>query len=229
MNWIKMRSEIGEVLVKRDQILGPYYKATYAIADKKSKIGSLEATIRIHRERKEYAGLNIWLINAYSPAVSYDEKERWLRELKTQQEQKLKSQVQTLPSPVQPIPVETPVQLPALPPGPTEPAVPPVSTASSSSAPAPLPTVALSSTPAPIPSRFTPEPTNTSLSRSEWDTRLLSVSQRYEELWNALSQSTREAIQDDENEFQNHIKNYPPDQKIPTLMSRMRYFRTLIH
>jgi len=106
----KMRSEIGEVLVKRDQILGPYYKATYAIADKKSKIESLEATIRIHRERKEYAGLSIWLINGYSPAVSYDEKERWLRELKTQQEQNLKSPVQTLPSPVQPIPVETPVQ-----------------------------------------------------------------------------------------------------------------------
>ena len=106
----KMRSEIGEVLAKRDQILGPYYQATHAIADKKSKIGSLEATIRIHRERKEYAGLNIWLINGYSPAVSYDEKERWLRELKTQQEQNLKSPVQTLPSPVQPIPVETPVQ-----------------------------------------------------------------------------------------------------------------------
>jgi hypothetical protein len=90
-----IRADMGEEDKRAQDAVG----ATHAIADKKSKIGSLEATIRIHRERKEYAGLNIWLINAYSPAVSYDEKERWLRELKTQQEQNLKPQVQTSPSP----------------------------------------------------------------------------------------------------------------------------------
>jgi hypothetical protein len=106
----KMRSEISEVLAKRDKILGPYNRAMNAIGEKKSKIESLEATIRIHRERKEYAGLSIWLINGYSPSVSYEEKERWLRELKMQQEQNVKAQVQPLPSPLQPMPVAAPVQ-----------------------------------------------------------------------------------------------------------------------
>jgi predicted nucleic acid-binding Zn-ribbon protein len=95
----KMRSEIGEIQARLGQISGPYYQALNAIGDKKSKIESLQATIRIRRERKEYAGLNIWLINGYSPSISYQEKQRWLAELN--QEQNLKPQAQQFLSPLQ--------------------------------------------------------------------------------------------------------------------------------
>lgn len=74
-----------------------------------------------------------------------------------------------------------------------------------------------------------PEATPTPLSKSDWDERLQSVTQRYETLWNRLPKSTRDAIQDDEQEFQTRIQKCSPDQKIPILVSRIRYLLTLQH
>src|SRR5271166_3015362 len=75
----------------------------------------------------------------------------------------------------------------------------------------------------------TPEPTSTPLSKSDWDERLQSVRERYETLWNTLPKSTRDAIQPDEQDFQNQLQKCSPDQRVALLVGRIRYLLTLQH
>jgi hypothetical protein len=100
--------------------------------------------------------------------------------------------------------------------------------------PSPTPTLALAPTPIPTPtptptSTPAPEPTSTPLSKSEWDERLQSVRERYDTLWNKLPKSTRDAIQPDEQDFQNRLHKCSPDQRVALLVGRMRYLLTLQH
>jgi len=96
--------------------------------------------------------------------------------------------------------------------------------------PKPKPTPTSVPTPTPQPtSTPAPEPTSTPLSQSDWDERLQSVRERYETLWNTLPKSTRDAIQPDEQDFQNRLRECSPDQRVALLVDRMQYLLTLQH